>query len=112
MGYRSDVILAIKDEHLKKFINEECDINVSVQLFTSVDNRVEKDGWTLFHWNCTKWYEDYEEVRIVTEFMSALEEHNDFGFEFHRLGEEPDDYECRNVGESPFGINLVRHLDY
>lgn len=111
MGYRSQVILAIKDEHLKKFINETCDVNTSAELFCDVDNRNQKNGWTLFHWSHVKWYEDYEEVKMITKFLQSLDEEEP-GFEFHRLGEEPDDYEYTNSGESPFYINLIRHLDF
>lgn len=111
MGYRSDVVLAMKNEALKRFINES-DVNHSVELLSCYDNKAEKEGWTLFHWNCVKWYEDYQDIANIMSFLATLNEEDSIDYEFHRSGEDGSDYEYRNSGESPFNINLVRHLDY
>ena len=110
MGYRSHVIIAFEDQLLKRFINE-ISLNAAVN-FVSCDTKISRDGWTLFEYSYVKWYDNFEEVSAYNDFISALSESDMEKHEFHRLGEDPDDYETScHTGHCPFNINLVRSLE-
>ena len=111
MGYRSDVAIAFKEELAKRFLND-CTTKVALETLRSCDKH-HKDGWIMFQYSDVKWYDDYEEVKAITEFMDNLRGTEDTdSFEFHRMGEDSEDYEYRNQGCSPFNICLSRSLDF
>lgn len=110
MGYRSHVIIAFEDRLLKRFINE-ISLNAA-HGFIDLNKRISRDDWTLFEFSDVKWYDSYEDVDAYNNFVNSLDESDSYKYEFHRLGEDPDDYEFINSGTSPFNINLVRHLEF
>lgn len=114
MGYRSEVILALKNESLKSFI-QTAPSNILVELLDNAE-RYERDGWTMLRWDYIKWYSDFPSVSAVNDFLDKLEcsEEDDIAssFEIHVMGEDMDDYDARNVGESPFNIHLSRQLSF
>lgn len=81
MGYRSDVVLLIKDEKIPK----ECDGHLK-KMFDGADKRVESgEGVTLFLWEGRKWYSWFDDVTVFMDFLKSdgMEGH----FRFHRIGE-------------------------
>ena len=111
MGYRSDAAIAFKEELAKRFLNE-CTTKIALETLRSCD-KYHKDDWILFYYSDVKWYTDYEEVKAITDFMNSLEGTDDSEkYEFHRMGEDSEDYEYINPGYSPFNICLSRSLDF
>ena len=108
MGYRSDVVLAVHKQVMGKFLqligqHEE----MKAMCFSHSDEVRENyngDGNFLFRWSGIKWYEGYEGVDAVNEFMqwchdNEIEDKNfpeeqatgsEF-FKFLRVGEDQDD---------------------
>lgn len=109
MGYRSHVLIALKDNLVKDFLNS-MKLNVAAQ-FIHCDSIDHKDGWTLFYFSNVKWYDSYEEVAAWESFHRSISD-NCEDYEFHRMGEESDDYTCDNHGCSPFNIYMNRSLDF
>ena len=109
MGYRSEVVLAVHKQVMGKFLqligqHEE----MKAMCFSHSDEVRENyngDGNFLFRWSGIKWYEGYEGVDAVNEFMewchdTMIEDKNrpedrqpqgDEFFKFIRVGEESDD---------------------
>lgn len=111
MGYRSDVIVAFKNEVAKRFFNE-ISLKAATETLYGCEKH-EKNGWIMLHYTDVKWYEDFPEVEAITKFMNSLRGTEDTdSYEFHRMGEETDDYEFRNQGCSPFDISLSRSLNF
>jgi len=108
MGYRSEVVLAVHKQVMGKFLqligqHEE----MKAMCFSHSDEVRENyngDGNFLFRWSGIKWYEGYEGVDAVNEFMqwchdNEIEDKNfpeeqatgsEF-FKFLRVGEDQDD---------------------
>ena len=111
MGYRSEVLVAFKEELAKRYFNE-----VSTKIALETLNSCQKhitDGWIMLQYSDVKWYDGYPEVDAITEFMNNLEGTDDSeNYEFHRMGEDSEDYEYKNQGCSPFNICLSRSLDF
>ena len=111
MGYRSDVAIAFKEELAKRFLNE-CTTKIALETLRSCEKHY-KDGWIMFYYSDVKWYDDYEEVKAITQFMDNFQETDDSeNYEFHRMGEDSEDYEYTNQGCSPFYIHLSRSLNF
>lgn len=110
MGYRSTVVLAMKENRFKLMLDGFTDqLAISV---LSYSRKSIRDEWVMLAWNDVKWYEGYPDVDAVMNFIGAEEMDQD-EFEFHRLGEDNDDYECHgDTGCSPFNIHLYRSLDW
>jgi len=108
MGYRSEVVLAVHKQVMGKFLqligqHEE----MKAMCFSHSDEVRENyngEGNFLFRWSGIKWYEGYEGVDAVNEFMqwchdNEIEDKNfpeeqatgsEF-FKFLRVGEDQDD---------------------
>jgi len=108
MGYRSEVVLAVHKQVMGKFLqligqHDE----MKAMCFSHSDEVRENyngDGNFLFRWSGIKWYEGYEGVDAVNEFMqwchdNEIEDKNfpeeqatgsEF-FKFLRVGEDQDD---------------------
>jgi hypothetical protein len=73
MGYRSEVVLAVSKEVLPQFlVTLAKSPETRVMCYQHTDRRVDDydgEGGVLFHWECVKWYEGYEEVAAVQDFM-------------------------------------------
>jgi len=108
MGYRSEVVLAVHKQVMGKFLqligqHDE----MKAMCFSHSDEVRENyngEGNFLFRWSGIKWYEGYEGVDAVNEFMqwchdNEIEDKNfpeeqatgsEF-FKFLRVGEDQDD---------------------
>ena len=107
MGYRSDVILAMKHEKFKELLKTMED-RVAIRFLENQEVK-EKDNWVLMNFVDVKWYEDFAEVKAVNTFVDTLDEED---FSYHILGEEDDDYTKRGTWDTPFEIRLNRSLDF
>jgi len=108
MGYRSEVVLAVHKQVMGKFLqligqHEEMKA-MCFSHSSEVRENYNGDGNFLFRWSGIKWYEGYEGVDAVNEFMqwchdNEIEDKNfpeeqasgsEF-FKFLRVGEDQDD---------------------
>jgi hypothetical protein len=110
MGYRSTVMAAFHEKTFEKLLSS-CDDNVAINVLLGADKHYKSD-WILLHYDWVKWYDSFEEVKKMDEFINELEDNLDETFEFHRMGEEYDDYEVKGSGNSPFHICINRSLDF
>ena len=107
MGYRSDVILAMKHEKFKELL-KTMDDRLAIRFLENQEVK-EKDNWVLMNFVDVKWYEDFAEVKAVNTFVDTLDEQD---FSYHTLGEDDGDYTERGTWDTPFEIRLNRSLDY
>jgi hypothetical protein len=90
MGYRSDVVIAIKKEVKAKLIL----LNTKLpELLTdhAEENTVEADGIIYYEMCGLKWYESFPDVIEVVEFLDTLSQED---YHFIRTGEETPDVEA------------------
>lgn len=79
MGYRSEVVIIIKDEHLNKI----------PEIYEYEPEISKSEGWTLFRWLWIKWYK-YPFVEAVESVLNKLPDED---YYFARVGEEFGDYD-------------------
>ena len=123
MGYRSHVVLAIAEPLVPQFMVTlaKCP-EARVLCFGDTDNMhrdfQDEKGSFCFEWQDIKWYDGYEPIRAIQDFLDwACDNHTiggekidgDEHYRFVRIGEEYDDIETRGWG---FEIHPVRSIDY
>ncbi len=85
--------------------------NIALELLEGCRKSI-RNEWIMLNWSNVKWYEDFKDVAAVMDFINS-DDCPDDHYEFHRLGEEHDDYVCLGSdGESPFNIRVQRSLSY
>ena len=131
MGYRSEVILAVGPEVMPQFMVTMAK-SLEAREMCWGDSEMVNDydgtkGALLFRWECIKWYESYEGVSAIQDFLEWCEgdqipagEKNEDGTEkmcdagdfyrFVRIGEEMDDNEVQGWGFD--GIQIQRSASY
>jgi hypothetical protein len=138
MGYRSQVVLAVSKEVLPQFLttlarSSEAKELCFVHADKKIDNYDERGGF-LFMWDHIKWYDSYECVAAICDFMDwcdgesasvpVSEEQKaqdksptpvthmdgDECYRFVRTGEEMDDNEERGYGFTD--IYISRSIDF
>ena len=123
MGYRSHVVLAIAEPLVPQFmVTMAKSPEARVLCFGDADN-MQRDfqgekGSFFFEWEGIKWYDSFEEIQAIEDFMSwACDKHTidgeeidgDEHYRFVRIGEDADDIETRGWG---FEIHPVTSIDY
>ncbi len=97
MGYRSEIALTMFEsdyqEMLKKAYRESKD--VALPFITRYAHLYKSDDIVTIYWDWVKWYEEYEDVRFVIDFI-----HNDIPYKFTRVGESVGDIEEEFNGEN------------
>lgn len=124
MGYRSEVILAVAPEVMPQFmVTMAKSIEARAMCFGDADVIKDYDGTKgamLFRWDCIKWYDTYEGVNAIQDFMQwcqdevikdeeGNEQPGDDYYRFVRIGEEIDDSE---VAGWAFDIHIERSVAY
>jgi len=124
MGYRSEVILAIGPEVMPQFMVTMAKCPEARKLCWSDHSDMIKDyagvkGAFLFRWDHIKWYESFEEVQALQDFMEwcnsedieveGKKEQAAEYYRFVRIGEETDDNEVEGWG---FDIHIERSATY
>jgi len=131
MGYRSEVILAVGPEVMPQFmVTMAKSPEARAMCFAEHDDMV-KDYCNikvafLFRWEGIKWYESYEGVSAIQDFLiwcdeeviptgrttksgkEEVTEASEF-YRFVRIGEEMDDNEAQGWG---FDIHIERSASY
>jgi len=123
MGYRSHVVLAIAEPLVPQFMVTlaKCP-EARVLCFGDTDNHSrdfqDEKGSFFFEWHDIKWYDSYEPIRAITDFMDWAEDRLKIGdevidgeecYRFVRIGENVEDIETRGWG---FEIHPVRSIEY
>lgn len=124
MGYRSEVILAIGPEVMPQFMVTMAQSPAARELCWADHDEMIRDyndekGAFLFRWSGIKWYDSYECVAALQDFLDWCEserievEGNEVDacefYRFIRVGEEMDDNEVQGWG---FDIHIERNITY
>ncbi len=124
MGYRSEVVLVVGKEVMPQFMVTMAKSSQARAACWDEAERVmnygDEEGVVLFRWDCVKWYDSFEEVRAIEDFMDwcesedidvdGTEAHAGEYFRFVRIGEEVDDIEVRGYGFWDVGVE--RRVSY
>ena len=124
MGYRSEVILAIGPEVMPQFMVTMAKSPEARKMCWSEHDEMIKDyagekGAFLFRWGHIKWYDSYEEIAAIQDFLQWCADETievegkevaaDEYYRFVRIGEEMDDNEVAGWG---FDIHIERNAAY
>ncbi|MDD3684153.1 hypothetical protein [Desulfovibrio desulfuricans] len=117
MGYYSNVALCLTKngmDQLKTVLAEAEKNNpdnfaaIKILIGDEPSRTDERTGAVVFLWEGERWYNEFDEIAFVEEFMDNLP-HEDFLF--IRLGEDYDDIETRgNFCGTPFNISVERKI--
>ena len=124
MGYRSEVILAVGPEVMPQFLTTLAKSPEARALCFQEHDDMIKDycgekGAMLFRWGNIKWYESYEGISALQDFIDWCDSEEievdgkqvnaDGFYRFVRIGEEMDDNEVQGWG---FDIHIERSATY
>ena len=124
MGYRSEVILAVGPEVMPQFMVTMAKCPEARRMcFADADTMIKDycdiEGAFLFRWDHIKWYDSFEEVDAIQDFIQWCENEQievdgkqvnaDEYYRFVRIGEEMDDNETQGWG---FDIHIERSATY
>jgi len=124
MGYRSEVILAVGPEVMPQFMvtmakSPEARKMCFAEADTMIKDYCDIEGAFLFRWDHIKWYDTFEEVSALQDFIEwcqceqieveGKEVNADEYYRFVRIGEEMDDNEVHGWG---FDIHIERSATY
>ena len=117
MGYRSEVALAVSAELLPHLMaalaQSEKARNLVFRDHDSIDTNYGHGGLKVA-WDYIKWYDSFEEVTCIENFMDEMDDMRingtdaDEGYRFFRVGENSDDVEERGYLES---FRVVRSIE-
>jgi len=130
MGYRSEVVLVVGKEVMPQFMVTMAKSPDARSLCFAEAERHENydgDGNMLFAWGHIKWYDSYEGVRAIEDFLDWCDGESvpvfdeqkaqdksptpvthmdgDECYKFVRIGEEYEDIETRGCGFWDVGVN-------
>ena len=122
MGYRSQVVLAIGETLIPQFMVTMAK-SPQARALCFGDGEPQRDfqgekGSLFFEWDGIKWYDSYEEIQAIEDFINWAEDKlkidgkevdGDDHFRFVRIGEEYEDIEIRGYG---FDIHPTRSIEY
>ena len=123
MGYRSEVVLVVGKEVMPQFMVTMAKCQEARAMCWGDAERVKdyaEEGSILFRWSDVKWYDSYEEVQAIEDFMDWCEGEDidvdgdthaamDF-FRFVRVGEDVEDVEQRGMGF--WDVGVARKIEY
>ena len=124
MGYRSEVILAVGPEVMPQFMvtmakSPEARKMCFAEADTMIKDYCDIEGAFLFRWGHIKWYDHFEEIAALQDFIQWCEDEQievdgkqvnaDEYYRFVRIGEEMDDNETHGWG---FDIHIERTATY
>ena len=119
MGYRSEVVFIVAKEVMPQFLVTMAKSPEARKMcFSETDTRIKDycgEGNILFNWAAIKWYEGYEEIDAIVDFMDWCDMEmieTDDGdqwdavefYRFVRAGESDDDNVVRGNGWDNIGI--------
>ena len=124
MGYRSEVILAVGPEVMPQFMvtmakSPEARKMCFAEADTMIKDYCDIEGAFLFRWDHIKWYDSFEEVSAIQDFINWCDSERievdgkevdaSEYYRFVRIGEEMDDNEVQGWG---FDIHIERTATY
>ena len=120
MGYRSEVVLVVGKEVMPQFMVTMAKSPEARALCFAEATRhedYEEKGNMLFAWDGIKWYDSYEEIRAIEDFLDWCDSEDvpsqdakgervdgDECYRFVRIGEEVEDIEERGSGFWDVGV--------
>ena len=99
MGYYSEVAIGMDKYEAVNFLNEGTKIKCGSGLFEAFE-LILRDEYSIIRWPEIKWYDDFEDVAWVMEYLNKLAEIEQ-PVAFVRVGEDSGDNEawyCDNDG--------------
>ena len=101
MGYRSQVLLWVEKPAVGRLLTA---LNTNKEafdlLFKHAEHEKTEEGHLRFYLEGVKWYSNFDDVGVITEFMNKLDNDElDELYGFHRLGEEFGDHESQGNSE-------------
>lgn len=70
------------------------------------------NGGAIYSISRVKWYESYEDVKAIEDFLESLDAEKGEYYELLRIGEDDDDSEHRGNGEHQMWIDRSINTDY
>jgi hypothetical protein len=127
MGYRSEVVLVVGKEVMPQFmVTMAKSPEARAMCFGEADRRAdyEEKGNMLFAWDGIKWYDSFEGVSAIQDFLDWCDSESvphpdsedgapvdgDECYKFVRLGEDSEDIEERGGGFWDVGVR--RTIEY
>jgi hypothetical protein len=115
MGYRSEVVLVVGKEVMPQFLATMAKSPEARHMCWAGHDKLMKDydgeGNILFAWGDIKWYEGYEPIDAISDFMDWCEgEDKEEDFRFIRVGENSDD--CVERGYLTHDVFITREVSY
>jgi hypothetical protein len=128
MGYRSQVVLAVGKQVLPQFlVSMSKSPEARAMCFSHADRMIKDydgDGAMCFYWSQIKWYDNYECVQTIVDFMDWCEcevigedgdgigdgQGAEHFFRFVRTGEDNDDNVVRGHGYDD--IYISRNIEF
>ena len=115
MGYRSEVVLVVSKEVMPQFMVTMAKSPEARKLCWGEHDTMLKDydgeGNILFAWRGIKWYNTYECIGAIEDFMDWCEgEAKEEEFRFIRIGEDADDNIER--GWLTHDVHITREVSY
>ena len=120
MGYRSEVVLVVGKEVMPQFMVTMAKSPEARALCFAEATRhedYEEKGNMLFAWDGIKWYDSFEEIRAIEDFLDWCDSEDvpsqdakgervdgDECYRFVRIGEEVEDIEERGSGFWDVGV--------
>lgn len=91
MGYRSEVRICLLKKNFEE-LKKKCE-NLKYNLMQDFDyiDDSECGPTVVFGWNWVKWYEEFDEVAAIENYLFHLDD--DIPYSFVRIGEDRDDIE-------------------
>lgn len=102
MGYYSEVAFATRQKTYMKMLKEAKHNEKILNFITNRGTYVSRigegdDAVVILEWFSVKWYDDFDEVKFIEEWMRRGDcELDDIQYSFVRLGEDYEDIEVRN----------------
>lgn len=112
MGYRSKVIIGVEKQHskkLEKIFKKHQYTNVFIEDTERKRYHKEQKNWKYYIGDYLKWYDEYDEVREINQFIEDIYGNiNDSAF-IVCLGE--DNHICHETGEWYYHVDHFSDID-
>ena len=109
MGYKSETAITIENEAFKELLAKAKAECIDAFAFIKSASIYRTDKFTTMYFDWVKWYDDYEDVQFIEDFISEIPH------VFKRIGEDYDDIDSREVDVMDCDmydcISIVRSLD-
>lgn len=105
MGYYSEVAICMKKEDYEVLKEKSAKLEYDMIDIATTTRFDEEDNTVAIYWSSVKWYSDFEEVKLIEDFLQTLDT-----YKFIRLGEDYEDNEFLSGPEWADGICDKIHM--